>query len=234
MDWVARLYPARWRQRYGAEFGALLEESGGGWSATVDILKGALAMQMRSWTVWQFVAGCAMTGAVVAGVASWMAPKQYVSTAVLRVDADAPAGREWLGRTSQEVFSRTELMKLIVSHGLYNTGRAKRPVEDIIQDMRAHITTSLVANHPSVFKVSFTGSSPAQANEVNQMLVSQFIDKSLEMRGALMEVVDPATLPRQARSPNLLRLMAVGVVFGVLLGLLAFQVAVWSRRSANA
>src|SRR5215469_5348388 len=97
MDWVARLYPARWRQRYGAEFGALLEESGGGWSATVDILKGALAMQMRSWTVWQFVAGCAMTGAVVAGVASWMAPKQYVSTAVLRVDADAPAGREWLG-----------------------------------------------------------------------------------------------------------------------------------------
>jgi hypothetical protein len=58
MEWTARLYPAQWRRRYGTEFGALLEESGDGWGAIADVLKGALSMQLRSWNVWQFVVAC--------------------------------------------------------------------------------------------------------------------------------------------------------------------------------
>jgi len=236
MEWAARLYPARWRQRYGTEFGALLEQAGGGWGEMTDVLKGAVAMRMRSWNVWQFVAACAVVGAAIAGIASWRMPKKYVSEAVLRVDAGAPAGREWLGRTSQEVFSRTELMKLIVSHGLYNTDRVKRPVEDIIQDMRAHITTSLVANNPSVFKVSYTGSSPTQANQVNQLLVSQFIDKNFERRregrNAVMELLDPPTLPARPASPHVSALISIGVLLGVVFGFIAFRLAVWSKQRA--
>src|SRR5215475_1382837 len=59
MEWAARLYPARWRRRYGTEFGALLEQAGSGWGEMTDVLKGAVAMHMRSWNVWQFVAACA-------------------------------------------------------------------------------------------------------------------------------------------------------------------------------
>jgi hypothetical protein len=36
--WAARAYPAPWWRRYGAEFAALLEESGGGWAAMADVL----------------------------------------------------------------------------------------------------------------------------------------------------------------------------------------------------
>jgi hypothetical protein len=39
---VARLYPAQWRQRYGDEFDALIEDSRASWRSTFDILRGAL------------------------------------------------------------------------------------------------------------------------------------------------------------------------------------------------
>lgn len=234
MEWVAVLYPARWRQRYGTEFGALLEESGGGWGAIADVLKGAMAMQMRSWNVWQFVGFCGVIGAVVGGIASWRMPKTYVSTAVLRVDANAPVTRELISRTAQAMLSQTNLMTWISIYGLDKTDRSRTPIDDAIQDMRARTTISVVSDGPSAFKVSFRGSSPAQARGVVNALVSQFIDKNLEMRGARMEVLDPATLPGHPMSPNLGRLMAVGVVLGVLLGLVVFGLATWSKRNANA
>jgi hypothetical protein len=196
-------------------------------------------MQIRSWNVWKFVVACAVIGAAIAGIASWRMPKRYVSEAVLRVDTNDPMTRELLGRISQEVLSQTTLTTMISSHGLYKTDRTQMPIEDNIRDLRARISTSLVANHPSVFKISFMGSNPAEAKHVAGLLVSQFIDKNFEVRGAVMrtavmEVLDPPTLPQRPRSPSLWRLMAVGVVLGVLLGLLAFRVAVWSKRGANA
>jgi hypothetical protein len=97
LEWAARLYPGRWRQRYGTEFGALLEESDAGWVGMADVLKGALAMQMRSWSIWKFVAACAVIGAAIAGLVSWGAPKVYVSSAVMRFNVDDSVARERLG-----------------------------------------------------------------------------------------------------------------------------------------
>jgi hypothetical protein len=44
---AARLYPATWRDRYGVEFQALLEEIDPGWPDIVDVLKGGLQMNLR-------------------------------------------------------------------------------------------------------------------------------------------------------------------------------------------
>jgi hypothetical protein len=239
MECAAWLYPARWRQRYGAEFGALLEESGSGWSAIADVLKGALAMQIRS-SVWKFVVACAVIGAVIAGLISWRIPNVYESTAVLRVDADESVVRERLGHTAQEVLSQTTLSTPIPALGLYKAERAQRPIEDLVRDMRARIYLQLaVGIHPAAFKVSFRGSSAAQAKAVNQALVSQFVDRNLEAAAephsdglrATMEVLDPPTLPQRPSFPNRPMMMTVGILLGVVLGLLAFRLAVWSKRS---
>jgi uncharacterized protein involved in exopolysaccharide biosynthesis len=244
ITWAARLYPARWRQRYGTEFGALLEESGGGWDAMADVIRGALAMRMRSGSIWKFVAACGVIGAAIAGLVSWRTPKVYESIAVLRMDGDDSVARERLGKILQEVLSRNALSTIITTYGLYTADRAQRPIEDVIRDMRAHINASLVTGiHPAAFKISFIGSSPAQANRVTGLLVSQLIDKNLKAgvaagHGALgagvMEVLDPPNLPQQPRSPNLSKLIGIGVLLGVLLGLVAFGMAVWSRRDASA
>jgi uncharacterized protein involved in exopolysaccharide biosynthesis len=234
MEWAARIYPAQWRERYGTEFDALLEESGSGWGAIADVLKGALAMQIRTWNVWKFVVACAVIGAAIAGVISWSAPEQYVSTAVLRVDADAPAARELVSRIGQAMMSQTNLTTWISIYGLDKTDRSRTPIDDAIQDMRARTTISVVSDGPSAFKVSFRGSSPAQARGVTGALVSQFIDKNLEMRGARMEVLDRPSLPQRPTSRRFSALISIGVLMGVLAGLAAFGLAISLKRSANA
>lgn len=40
--WLVRLYPRDWRERYGEEFEALLQDSSGGLRALVNVLWSAL------------------------------------------------------------------------------------------------------------------------------------------------------------------------------------------------
>jgi hypothetical protein len=42
---LAHLYPAQWRERYGDEFDALIEDSRASWRSTFDILRGALKLR---------------------------------------------------------------------------------------------------------------------------------------------------------------------------------------------
>jgi hypothetical protein len=60
--WAACLYPASWRERYGARFDALLEDAGSGWSDWFDVLRGAMAMRMTSWN-FKLVVACGLGGA---------------------------------------------------------------------------------------------------------------------------------------------------------------------------
>jgi hypothetical protein len=151
------------------------------------------------------------------------------------MNGDESVARERLVKIKQEVLSRSTLSTLITTRGLYKADRAQRPIEEIIRDMRARdIKLSLASDLPGVFKISFFGSSPAQAQQVTQLLVSQLIDKNLEARTGVMEVLDPPSFPPRPSSPNLSTWMVIGVVLGVLLGLVAFRSAVWSKRDASA
>ena len=50
MSWwirfIARLYPRSWRQRYGAELDALIEDTGPGWRVAMDLARGAAIMHV--------------------------------------------------------------------------------------------------------------------------------------------------------------------------------------------
>ena len=50
MGWAVRLYPAAWRERYGAEFEALLEDVGPSGGDLWNVVRGAMAMQMTTST----------------------------------------------------------------------------------------------------------------------------------------------------------------------------------------
>jgi len=45
--WLTRFYPAAWRDRYGNEMDALIEEEGFGWDAIVNVAKGALIERLH-------------------------------------------------------------------------------------------------------------------------------------------------------------------------------------------
>src|SRR4029077_18495193 len=80
------LYPASWRRRYGIEFEALLEDTGRHWRDVLDVLLGALKMQLTSWTLGKIAAGFGLAGAVLFFALSFIAmPDKYTSYCTLRL-----------------------------------------------------------------------------------------------------------------------------------------------------
>jgi len=77
LRFAVRLYPAWWRRRYGAEFSALLEESRPGWGDVLDLLKGAISMQMKRTAM---IASSALAGMLLAFTVGLAMPHRYIST----------------------------------------------------------------------------------------------------------------------------------------------------------
>jgi hypothetical protein len=80
---AAQLYPRRWREQYGREFDALLEDVDPGWREVLNIASGAVIMHLKRASV--VAAVCAVVGAVVSGGASLRMPDTYASSATLRL-----------------------------------------------------------------------------------------------------------------------------------------------------
>jgi hypothetical protein len=86
---IFRLYPRVWRERYGAEFAALLDETGTDWRIALDVFNGAVLMQVRHW---KMAGPAALLAAVALAMAAWYAGQRtYVSPGthlILRQDSD--------------------------------------------------------------------------------------------------------------------------------------------------
>ena len=67
IELAARCYPAAWRERYGDEFAALLEEAEPHWRDVWDVLRGALSMQVKTPAAYlKFGVVTALIGAIAA------------------------------------------------------------------------------------------------------------------------------------------------------------------------
>jgi len=64
--WIARFYPAQWRERYGEELDALIEDIQPEWQDLFNVLLGALRMQVTTWNSLKIVTATALAGALVA------------------------------------------------------------------------------------------------------------------------------------------------------------------------
>ena len=95
---------------------------------------------------------------------------------------------------TQQVKSRTQLEQIISEFGLYAQERARFPMEDVVELMRANIATELVRpsrNEPAeAFHVRFTYGDPALATKVTQRLGALYIDRNARERGHLAEATD--------------------------------------------
>ena len=85
---AAKLYPKPWRERYGAEFDALLDDAGAGGRIAVDVLRGAVSMQAQHWE--KTAVGAALAMAIVATASWWAAQRPYITPGthqVFRMDS---------------------------------------------------------------------------------------------------------------------------------------------------
>lgn len=218
---LASLYPRPWRERYGVEFMALLEDVNPSAGTACNIFTGAIAMQIRNWSYgWTVAISAGFAGAVFAALL-FMIPKTYVSRGVLLADSSAPLALDSIMNLSQHVESRMTLANIITSEKLYLRERSRMPFEDVIDLMRRNVKVQplgLKGPQRGVV-IDFDYRDPRAAQRVTDKLLASFVDQG---NGAL-RALDPASLPQTPVRPNVPLIATSAIFLGLLtLGLLGF------------
>jgi hypothetical protein len=197
---AGRLYPASWRRRYGVEFEALLEDTSRNWRDVLDVLLGALKMQLTTWSFGKVAAGFGLAGALLCGAISFIAmPDQYTSDAVLRVQYSSRADifpcaseprpatdntEEFVTNLMQSALARKSLAGIIEKHGLYQRERAREPMEDVIERMRHDVRFERIG-HSHAFHVRFRYSDAEQARRTERELIDKLMEENVAFARAL-------------------------------------------------
>ncbi len=240
VHFAVRLYPARWRARYGPEFHAVLEDMNAGFGDLFDIVKGALLMQFNRSSVLLTAAACGLLGIFVAAVVCHVTPRRYASTAIIHIEAssipwmgpisaadafrDSPAA---VALVAPHVFSDEALTSLIEKNELYPSERRSGSVADVLHLFRKDITYRPT---PEALQISFTYPDRDKAQKVALELVASFMyqavavaqheaaDERMRQRFLhfVMRVADP---PQQVPvAANLTEMMSLGLGAGILAG----------------
>lgn len=235
--WLARFYPARWRSRYWNEFNALLDDVRPNWRDSLDVLTGALKMQMTTWGFGKIAAFFGLAGALLGAAASFAIPVGYDSQAVVRMRGK-DANASFVYDLAQRVLTRDALTKEIQTNGMYATERSSMPLEDIVETMKGKIVIKPIVIKPAaqrdsnIFVVRFRDADRFLAQRVVQDLVSRLIDENLRSglagSSATVDLLDPPSLPQRPVTPARVNVMAMGLLAGLLSGAL---VATLRRRA---
>jgi hypothetical protein len=173
---AAAIYPRRWREQFGQEFDALLDDVGPSRRVLMNVLGGAIRMQITTGAgLLKLVATTAIAGAVVSVGASFTVPPTYVSSAVMSVTPQPDPLRpvspqalrqrsaDFIVRAEGNILSRQSLATLIhdPSLDLYKKERARMPMEDVVELMRRNIRIEAISSKhdgltPMVFRVTFS------------------------------------------------------------------------------
>ncbi len=106
-------------------------------------------------------------------------PEEYIkSTVTYRIE-------ERLNTIQQQVLSRTRLLNVIKTHGLFPELQGKVPQEEIVEMMRERINLELKGDQrerKTAFAIEYSHEDPQTAMLVTSSLASMFIEKNLNIR----------------------------------------------------
>lgn len=215
IDYLIRLYPKPWRDRYGSEFQALLEDVQPGWQQVANVIWGAFKMQLSQSTSAKIVAAFAAAGLLIASVSGIVTHARYVSTAVVRTPDDSGI----LARAEQTVLRRTSIASLVMQNDLYHAERERQPLEDVIETMRTRDIHISVERNRTV-RISFAADDPRRSQRITDLLMQRLNFEMHAIGGKGFQLIDSPSLPQAPISPNRLLAATAGLVIGTLAGLL--------------
>jgi len=210
---AARLYPRWWRDRYGEEFAALLEDARPGFRGTLDVLKGAMTMQLFTFSAKRVLSIGSMAGLLLGFAASFSLTPQFESRAVVSVaipqDDNGSGVGAAVNQLSMEVMGRETLTGLIESLSLYRELSAEDRLETMRRNIRLSSTSVSAEGHQTPgFELKFRHPDAATARKVASALTSAYIDANIRPRAgqtgehAMLEVREVALQPGAPLSPN--------------------------------
>jgi capsular polysaccharide biosynthesis protein len=136
----------------------------------------------------------------------------------------------------REVLSRTSLAALMERPALdlYAEDRKRIPLEDVVENMRKALRINLLEGpnwRATTFEISCMYPDRFKARAVVREVVAKFVEQinttqriQAPPAAVTLQLLDPANLPKQPIFPNRVVMVAVGLVGGVVLGLLAVLV----------
>lgn len=144
-----------------------------------------------------WIAGPTFAALVLSVVGAFVWPDTYVSEAVVQVVPPQVPERyvspnvnsemsHRIQLMAQDILSRPSLINIINSQDLYRRERQRRPLEDVIEQMKTDVKIFPVVSLQiqqqrmpvSAFRVAFSYSDRFKAQKVTQELVSRFIDEN--------------------------------------------------------
>jgi polysaccharide biosynthesis transport protein len=159
----------------------------------VDILR-------RHWT---WIIGPTFAGLVISVVVAFLWPDTYLSYAVMRITPSQVSDRivptnfnlhmqDRMATMLQDVTSRSKLIDMIKKFNLYPSEQAKRPLEDIVEDMRLSVKIDPIESTRSTqqksigsaFRIAFQYQNRNDAQKVVQEMVNAFMSQNVIDRRA--------------------------------------------------
>ena len=212
---AARLYPSAWRSRYGDEFAALLDDVDARWRDVLNVLTGALTMQIRNFGV--IPAALTLAGAIAGFAAAATMPQLYRSSVTLRLSGADP------------MITRS-LLESAFGHD--TSSRVNVPpsrIEVLVNDSRG----AAAAGTRTLYMATLDPD-PRQAQRATQRLLDGLDKATASLTTSnppiRLETIVAPNLPNAAVSPNRIALAGTGGGIGLLLG----GLTAWLRRRIRA
>ncbi len=239
---VVSLYPRAWRERYGPELTALLEDVGPGLATAWNVLTGAVAMRLRTLSLRSILAISVML-ACGAYLVDLRRPNTYRSNGlfVLEGPQTESARNAVIQNLMEQIESRESLANLILSENLYARERSSIPMNEVVDLMRSNIRVRPTAAHDPDFGLSYSGpalarldmqffySDPNVASHVTQKLMGRLMEdyrRVVEAEDPVafgdLQIMTTADLGQPIRNRPLIALVATCAVGFLSLGSLLF------------
>jgi hypothetical protein len=189
IQFAEKLYPGWWRNRYGGEFNALLEDAKPGWRDVLDILKGAIEMQMSIWTRAGLAAACGVVGATLALGSSFLMQPKYESSAILVL-----AGPDVQQLDMKQMDSGAGLAGIIEARGLYQRERTRQSMDAAVDKMKRSIAIHPIGSQVVQISFSYEDAGLAQTAIMDfaKLFFSKFPVKELEFPRLSVHALSPA------------------------------------------
>ncbi|MGP0593570.1 polysaccharide biosynthesis tyrosine autokinase [Nitrospira sp. T9] len=150
----------------------------------------------RKWLILSFV----ILGIAIGGTLAWLKVDMYRSETVILIEqqkipekyVSSVVGGSTADRVStmtQQVLSRTSLLKIIEEFHLYSDEIKARGYEGVIEELRTNIKIETKGSGGQIeaFNISFAHRDPKMAMKVTAKLASQYIDENIRIREQFIE-----------------------------------------------
>jgi uncharacterized protein involved in exopolysaccharide biosynthesis len=209
MRWLIHLavrgYPRRWRERYGAEFHALIDDLSPAWPVLFDVLRGGVSMRMRTSNLALLAASFGVVGAIAGGIGAFAAPAQFESHGTMVAtaagaspDVDAALLAAWDRAVEAEFAAGTGVRRKIA----------------VVRTPRSN-----------ALQVSSVDPDPRRAQQVTEALMTRVIQTHAQgsagigrATGVQLRIVERPNLPESPARPYLVWLIGAGFGGGAIIG----------------